>query len=269
MLEVFSALSFSKILSILFALNFFGVLITILLENRDPAKSLAYIMILIFIPVLGLIIYYFVGRDLRKRQIFRLKNFKDTEIADKYRDKYFQKSEKALENIEREIGNLSLPFKTLYHQGQSMVHEGNRLSLLKNGEEKFPSLFEALENAKHHIHIEYYIFSKDDVGDRITDILLQKLSEGVEVKLIIDDWGSRKIKDIPERLKTAGAEVFKFMPVQFPSLSQANYRNHRKIIVIDGLIGFVGGINIDDRYLNNGKHKLYWRDTHLKIEGLS
>lgn len=255
------------IIGIPIILAYIGVLITILLENRNPVKSVSYIMILIFVPILGLIVYYFFGRDLRKQQIFKQKAFKDLDVAQEYYQKYIEDSEDKLEKLQDEIGNLSQPFRQLYLQKQALVHRGNQVKLLNNGEEKFPALYEDLLQAKHHIHIEYYIFTKDDVGNRVTEILIQKLAEGVEVRIIMDGQGSRKKKDLPKILESHGAEVYNFMPVRFSSLAQVNYRNHRKIVVIDGLIGYVGGINMDDRYWNNGKHTLYWRDTHIRIKG--
>lgn len=256
-----------QIFTILFALVYAGVFGIILMGNRNPSKSLAYIMILVFVPVLGLIVYFFFGRDLRKQKIFKQKVFNDSEIAAEYLKKYAQDSEKELHIMEEEIGDLVQPFRLLYRVQKSILHSGNKVKLLSNGEEKFPALLDALENAKHHIHIEYYIFTSDDIGNAITEILIRKAGESVKVRLIVDDSGSNKIKKIPRQLLRAGAEVYKFMPVTFSSLASANYRNHRKIVIIDGKIGFIGGINIDDRYINNGKHRLFWRDTHMWIEG--
>lgn len=252
---------------VLYIIVSIGVVITILMENRNPSKSLAYILVLLFLPVVGLIVYYFFGRDLRKEKIFKKKVFKETHIATEFARKYFTDSERELARMEKEIGDLISPYKLLLSQKQSLVHRNNSVTLLTNGEEKFPALFDALNQACHHIHLEYYIFTRDDIGNQLTEILIRKATEGVIVRVIIDDRGSNRIKDIPRRLKEAGIEVYQFMPVRFASLSQANYRNHRKIVVIDGKTGFVGGLNIDDRYINNGKHQLFWRDTHLKIEG--
>lgn len=258
---------YTTFLGWLIFLSYAGVLVTILLENRNPSKSMAYIIVLIFLPGLGLVIYYFFGRDLRKQQIFKQKAFIDVRIAEKYLPKYRESSEVTLTEMQQEMGNLVQPFRQLFLQNQSQVHAHNRVELLNNGEEKFPLLFEDLRKAKQHIHIEYYIFSDDDVGKEMTKILVQKLSEGVEVRLILDGQGSRKISSLVKILRDNGAEVYIFMPVRFSSLAQANYRNHRKIVVIDGSIGYVGGINLDDRYWNTGKHKLFWRDTHLRIQG--
>lgn len=257
----------SVFLYTLYVLVWVGVIITILMENRNPAKSLAYILILVFVPVLGLLIYYFFGRDFRKQKIFQKKDFKEEDITREYLKKYFQDSGKELQLMENQVGDLVQPFRQLFLEKQSFVHGGNKVTLLTNGEEKFPSLFEALETAQHHVHVEYYIFSKDDIGLKFTEILTRKASRGVKVRVIVDDRGSKRVKDIPETLKKAGVEFYRFMPVHFASLSQANYRDHRKIVVIDGKIGFVGGLNMDDRYINNGKHKLFWRDTHVRIEG--
>lgn len=172
-----------------------------------------------------------------------------------------------LQLLEHEIGDMSWPFRYLYLQKQSLISKGNKVTLLDNGEEKFPAVFEALQNAQSYIHIEYYIFTADDVGNRIADILIDKRRQGVEVKVIIDGVGSDKIKKLPRRFEQAGIDLVKTLPVAFTSLANTNYRNHRKIIVVDGKVGFVGGINLDDRYWNNGKHKLFWRDAAVRIEG--
>lgn len=245
-----------------------SVIITILSENRNPSKSLAYILVIVFLPVIGLIVYYFVGRKpLFKKIVFEKKRLVDRQKMQQYYEQLAPQMEKRLLLLENKIGDMAFPFRYLYYQNQSLISTGNAATLLNNGEEMFPVLFEALENATSHIHIEYYIFTADDVGNRVTDILIKKHNEGVEVRVIADDAGSNRIKDIPRRLHEAGIPFLKTLPVAFTSLANSNYRNHRKIVIVDGEIGFIGGINLDDRYWNNGKHKLYWRDTAVKIEG--
>lgn len=244
------------------------IIVTIISENRSPSKSLAYILVLIFLPVIGLLIYYFVGRKpVFKKIVFKKKRLVDEKKIQQYYKRLASQMEERLLLLEQNIGDMAFPFRYLYYQNQSLISTGNSVALLNNGEEKFPALFKALENAKSHIHIEYYIFTSDDVGNRITDILLQKHSEGIEVRVIVDDAGSNHFKKISKRLKNAGIPVLKTMPVAFSSLANSNYRNHRKIAVIDSAIGFIGGINLDERYWNNGKYKLYWRDTAVRIEG--
>lgn len=230
-------------------------------------KAMAYIMLLVFVPILGLVVYYYLGRDLRKKRRFTLKGSKDETLM----LRYWESQRKEIENLQIQLRHQAASKQEisamLLNTRHSVLSCNNRIQLLLNGEEKFPAVVEALKAAKHHIHIEYYIFAADDVGTQIADILVQKLKEGVEVRFIYDDLGSDDIGDIPEILEDNGAEVFAFSPVLVNFYLNANYRNHRKIIVIDGEVGFTGGINIDDRYLNNNKHTVFWRDTHLKLEG--
>jgi cardiolipin synthase len=249
-------------------LIYIGIVVTILSENRNPSKSLAYILVLTFLPIVGLLIYYFVGRKpVFKKWAFKRKGLIDRMKMQDYYQRLRPQMEEQLLLLGKEIGDMSYPFRYLYNQNQSLISTGNAIALLNNGEEKFPELFKALQNALSHIHLEYYIFTADDVGNRIADILIQKHKEGVEVRVIIDDVGSNSIKQLPKRLREAGIVLLRTMPVAFSSLANSNYRNHRKIVVIDGRLGFIGGINLDDRYWNNGKHKLYWRDTAVCIEG--
>lgn len=249
-------------------LAYVAIVITILSENRNPSKSLAYILVLTFLPIIGLLIYYFVGRKpVFKKWVFNRKHLMDRIRLQQYHKQLQPQMEDRLLLLEKEIGDMSFPFRYLYYQNQSLISTGNSVTLLNNGEEKFPALFEALEKARSHIHLEYYIFTSDDVGNRIADILIQKHREGIEVRVIVDDVGSNRMKKLPRQFRDAGIILLKTMPVAFSSLANSNYRNHRKIVIIDAQIGFIGGINLDERYWNNGKHALYWRDTAVCIEG--
>jgi cardiolipin synthase len=250
-----------------FILAYLGVILTILLDNKNPAKSIAYILLLALVPVLGLVVYYFFGRDYRKQRLFNLKGAIDSPVIENFWKDNQLEFERRFERIEEEFGDLIAPARLIFNQHQGVLTEGNKIDLLINGEKKFPEVLRSLEQAKHHIHMEYYIFSYDDVGKKIVDVLIRKANEGVEVRIILDDFGSANNKKMVRRLRKANIKAHRFMPVSFPLLAQANFRNHRKIIVIDGRIGFEGGINLDERYINNGKHKLFWRDTHIKVEG--
>ncbi len=246
---------------------YIGIIFVILLENRNVNKALSYIVILIFVPVLGLIVFYFFGRDYRKRIRFKFRNEHDLKAIKEFQDEMINNQENALKHLEIEFGSLSKPARMLINEQSSFLLSGNETKLLINGEEKFPEIVEALKSARHHIHLEYYIFSDDDVGREILKILIEKSNEGVEIRILVDGAGSSDLGSIPDKLKENGIKLYRFMPVRFKNLASTNYRNHRKMIIIDGKIGFIGGLNIDEKYLNNGKHKLYWRDTHLKIEG--
>jgi cardiolipin synthase len=151
----------------------------------------------------------------------------------------------------------------------SSLTRGNNLKLLINGEEKFPELIKCIKDAKHHIHLEYYIYENDGIGSAIIELLIKKAEEGVEVRFIYDDFGSPGIKRRTEkRMREAGIQVHPFHKVIFYLLAnRLNFRNHRKIVVIDGLTAFVGGINVSDKYINSKNKKLFWRDTHLRIDG--
>ncbi len=249
-------------------LVYVGVIITILSENRNPSKSLAYILVIVFLPVVGLLIYYFVGRKPAfKKQVFDRKRLMDRQKMEEYYEQLKPQMGERLQLLEEEIGDMAFPFRYLIYQNQSLITTGNAVTLLTNGEEMFPAFFTALENARYHIHIEYYIFTSDDVGNRIADILISKQKAGVEIRVIVDDEGSNHIKQLPKRFKEAGIQFLKTLPVAFGSLANSNYRDHRKIAIIDGSVGFIGGINLDERYWNNNKHTLYWRDTSVRIEG--
>lgn len=244
---------------------------SLLLENKNPLKTHSYLLLLLLLPVVGIIIYFFFGQNLRKQKIFNRRKLINQAFGEKYVEQHldnklpfqipeayrpFQKYDKLINFLSRDLSPLTI---------------NNEVKILKNGEEKFPAVLKAIDEAKDHIHMEYYILSDDDIGNPLADLLIRKAKEGLRVRVIVDGVGSLGLRRrYFQRLRQGGVEIYEFMPVLFPSFtSKINYRNHRKIIVIDGSIGFTGGINLDDRYLNNGKHKLYWRDTHLMLKGES
>lgn len=168
------------------------------------------------------------------------------------------------------IGEHQRPLLQLAHRiGKSPVSLATESRVLTNGEETFSTIFEELEKATHHIHLEYYIVRHDEVGQKLKTILIEKAKKGVHVRFLYDAVGSWKLsKTYIQELRDAGVEMIPFSPVRLPFLSNTiNFRNHRKIIVIDGTIGFVGGLNIGDEYLGKDKYFGFWRDTHLWIRG--
>jgi len=239
-----------------------------LLENRNPLKTHSYFLLMLLLPGIGIIIYLFFGQQFRKRKIFSKKKLIHSAFGKEYVDKFLSPEFK--ESIPKHPEGLNFDkLTTFLSRDLSPLSSNNNVRILKNGEEKFPILIEALKAAKSHIHIEYYIYSDDDIGKQVSKILIEKAHAGVEVRLMVDGVGSFKLKrKFFRTLRAAGIQVHVFMPVLFPLFtSKINYRDHRKIVVIDGTKGFTGGLNLDDRYLNNGKHKLFWRDTHLMLEG--
>jgi len=259
------------VLKIIYDLIIVVVCLRIIYDTRTTSRTLAYLMLTIFFPVVGAIVYFSFGINYRKRKLYSKKIFQNEELFNRIKNDIYSSSQKAWRESGPEIKqNKELAF-LLLKDNLSPLSDNNRVKLLQDGEHKFPEVLKALRGAKHHIHIEYYIYEDDGIGNQIKDILIQKAQEGVKVRFIYDDFGSRSIrKKLVPQLTEAGVEAYPFHKVFFILLAnRLNYRNHRKIMVIDGCIGFVGGINVSDRYINDSiyPNKLFWRDTHLYIEG--
>lgn len=201
--------------------------------------------------------------------MYSKKLYENDDLATKFRQDLLQYSEETYqENNVEVISNKELAFMVL-KDSMSPLTSKNGIKLLINGENKFPEVLQAIKNAKHHIHIEYYIYEDDEIGRTLADAMIAKAKEGVKVRFIYDDFGSKDIrKKLVPKLIENGVEAYPFLKVHFILLAnRLNYRNHRKIIVIDGYTSFVGGINVSDRYINSDGNQLYWRDTHLRIDG--
>ena len=270
-------MSWILILEIAYVLVLVLVCLQIVYDTTSTNKTLAYLLLVIFIPVIGMFFYFSFGINYRKRRIFSRKLIDDDALRMKLIREIILKSELNLKNNSH-IGDAKGLVHLLLRDTISPLTTGNAVCLLQNGEEKFPEVMRALHSATHHIHIEYYIFENDAIGNEIKSILIKKAAEGVKVRLIYDAFGSRSLKRrFLQQLRNGGVEVFPFNRIHFrPLANRLNYRNHRKIIVIDGHVGFVGGMNISDRYINKdkgvathrgNKDQLYWRDTHLRIDG--
>lgn len=243
------------------------VIITILIENRNPSKTIAWIMIIAFVPVIGMLLYFLLGQDLKKDFYFKKIEKKQLRIIKNRWAKMNDHIQDVLNDAELAIGSLSKIYHYLNNMYVAPPTTNNKVELLINGEEKFPSFIQAIESAKHHIHLEYYIFEEDNIGNQIIDILCHKAQSGVEVRMMVDDFGSPKLKKHKQKMLSCGIAFQTFLPVTFASLADSNYRNHRKILIVDGSIAFVGGINISDYYINKLGNELYWRDTSIRIEG--
>ncbi|HYQ56569.1 MAG TPA: cardiolipin synthase [Draconibacterium sp.] len=254
---------------LIFVITAIPVAIMIILEKRSPFKTAAWILFLILIPILGMIFYLVFGQEYRKRKMFSRRGIKSLRAMRRL-------SAEQLKNIEQNklisqagLQNQAQFIRLLLNNSDSLLTTGNILKLLKDGQQTFDHIFEAIEKARHHIHLEYYIFADDKIGKKLKNLLIKKRQEGVEVRIIVDDVGSWGLKKkFFRELQTKNIEIHPFMEVRFPRFtSRVNYRNHRKIIVIDGKMGFIGGINIADRYIEGMKGLGYWRDTHLQIGG--
>jgi cardiolipin synthase len=242
------------------------VCLRILYDIRSASKAFAYLLVTLLLPGVGMAIYFAVGANYRKNKLYSKKIVNDNKLLAEIRGKIIHESEKTWESGEKEVKSHKELARLLLHDNSPLTGN-NEVKLLLNGEKKFPEVLSALEAARHHIHIEYYIFENDGIGNQVKDILVRKVHEGVKVRFIYDDFGSRSIRrTFVRELRAGGVEVFPFYKIWFIALSnRTNYRNHRKIIVVDGCTAFVGGINVSDRYINPAKP--YWRDTHVLIRG--
>ncbi|MBO1511608.1 cardiolipin synthase [Metabacillus bambusae] len=251
--------------SVLFTLSIISICIVIFLENRHPSHTITWLVVLGGFPLVGFFIYLFFGRNIKKRRLFEKKALTDEKAfleIEGNRSSYQDK-------MEHMGDHQQLLFKLAHRLGHSPISFGTKTKALTDGIETFDHIFNELKKAKHHIHLEYYIIRHDEVGRKLRDMLIEKAREGVEVRFLYDAVGCWKLsKDYIKELSKAGIEMVPFLPVRIPFLNnKINFRNHRKIIVIDGSVGFVGGLNVGDEYLGKNSYFGYWRDTHLLIKG--
>jgi cardiolipin synthase A/B len=263
-------MNLTPVLEILYILILILVCLRIILDTRSITKSLAYLLFAIFVPFAGIIFYFLFGINYRTRKMYSKKLVENDELSARLNKQIYQYSKKTLEESSASVqSNKELAFMLL-KETLSPLTTNNSVKLLVNGENKFPEVIRALREAKNHIHLEYYIYEDDEIGRKIEQILVEKAKEGIEVRFIYDDFGSRSIRrTLAHRLNENGVKAYPFLRIYFIALAnRLNYRNHRKIIVIDGQTAFVGGINVDDRYINSSENsKNFWRDTHLRIDG--
>lgn len=261
--------TFFFVLNVIYLTTAIIVAISVILENRNPTKTISWVVVLFVLPLVGLIFYFMVGKNYRKEKIFSRKGLKDFErIRLLSENQIIELQDKNF--IENEKIRSKLPIiNLLLRNSKALLTTRNHIEILNNGKETFDSVKTEINKARNHIHLEYYIIDDDKIGNEIRELLIAKAGEGIEVRLIIDDVGCWKLgKKFLQSLENAGVELYSFMPVRFPLFAnRINYRNHRKIIVVDGKVGYVGGINIADRYIVGSENIPFWRDTHIKIEG--
>ena len=236
------------------------VMVRVLMDNRQPAKTMAWMLVLTFIPMLGIILYFFFGQTTRKER--KIWQYSMDQLTKHSMLEFVEQKRLHLPNEYRELINLFM------NQNWVLPFKNNETEIYTSGYEFFPSLLTEIGKAEHHIHLDTFIIASDPLGQIVADALIDKARQGVEVRVIYDDVGSWKTKNrFFDRMRAEGIEVYAFMPVRFPVFtSKVNYRNHRKICVIDGEVGFIGGMNVAKRYIK-GIKKLAWRDTHVKITG--
>lgn len=256
------------LVSLLYVLTILTTVIAVILDKRDPTKAMLWVVVLVMLPIAGLLLYFFFGQNLRRKHIFKRKKRVDNSYLNEetipsgiiYAD-----SESALESVAayRHVAQL------LLNNSLTPVIGGNDVKLFHEGHSAFKQIITDLERAQRLIHLEYFIFRADHLGQRIAEILIRKAQEGVDVRVIYDAVGSWGIpKRFIKELRNNGVQIYPFQKVIFPYLSsRLNYRNHRKILVIDGEIAHMGGMNIADKYIEGDPVLGAWHDTQIRING--
>ncbi len=249
------------ILNILYALTILGIIAVVVSENRNPVKSLAWVTVLLVVPVVGLVLYIVFGRNIQNKRIISRRNRRKLRRLGAGGGTDPAKIEDA--------GAVMPQINLAYALCGSHYYEGNDVGIFDNGQEKFDALLADIAAARSYINMQYYIIVNDNIGIRVMEALMERARAGVKVRLIYDHVGSFKLSNrYLRRLKEAGVEAYPFFKVVFPPFgTRINWRNHRKIVVIDGKVGYIGGMNVADRYVDGGKLFDVWRDLHLRVEG--
>lgn len=249
-------------------INILLSLVIIFFQRRSPQTVWTWLLLLYFIPILGFVLYLVIGQDFHKSRMFKAKEIEgELKYAVRRQEETIYRKKLRLANPEM------ARFKGLIlynlEAGEAVLTDNNDVRIYTDGREKFDALIAEMRQAKRYIHLQYYIIRSDELWKEIEAVLIEKARQGVEVRVLFDSMGCRTMHNKDwERLEAAGVMVAEFFPALLGQLQlRVNYRNHRKIVVIDGRIGFVGGFNIGREYLGLEKKFGYWRDTHLCIEG--
>lgn len=255
----------------IFVINIFLALIVIFISRKSASSTWAWLLVLLFLPVVGFILYILLGRNLRKKHFLRWKMAHEDEPLRMYIDQKRTIYDQTFE-FPNEISKKNKRLiKMNVDYNHAILTAKNEVTLITDGKEKFKQLIQDIESATDHIHIQYYIFKMDETGRAIYQALVKKAQEGISVKFLYDDLGSRKLghSDFKEFI-AAGGEVGAFFPSYLKILNpRVNFRNHRKVVVIDGEIGYIGGFNVGNEYASLDDNFGYWRDTHIRIHGHS
>ncbi|MBE6047715.1 MAG: cardiolipin synthase [Clostridium sp.] len=236
----------------------------IFIERKDPTTTWAWLMVMLVLPGLGFVIYLLFGQNLSREKLFREKTRNDAERRKELSNSFFR-TQKGQHTPEQYWDLIRMN----YNYCDAKYTVGNSINIFYNGVDKFNQLIYDLEHAKKFIHIQYYIFRRDEIGKKIISILEKKAAEGVEVRFLVDSMGSYAItKRLMRKLINNGGKFEIFFPGILPHINtRINYRNHRKVVVIDGVYGYTGGFNVGKEYINKDKKIGFWRDTHIRIKG--
>ena len=235
----------------------FLIIFLIFFDRKKPMQRFGWILVLTFLPGVGLLLYWFIGSD-------NLLAYRRRKIRKRHGD-VFHELEEIVDETDRSFE--TPPSKGIeFHQKYcgSIFTDDNNVEIYTTGGPKFEQLFRDLEAAEDHIHVQYFTIHNDGIGRKLIDTLIEKVNQGVEVKLLYDGFGCLPTFILPvlRKLRKAGGSVLSIRPY----VRTINYRNHRKVVIIDGKIGYLGGMNIGDQYKYGVKGK-HWRDTHVRVTG--
>ncbi len=251
-----------------FFFNLILALVIVFFQRRDPKTVWAWLLVLYFLPLVGFVLYLFLGRNFYCERKFKNKMIEDMRVveAGKQEEMIILNDFTVSDKVDKDYVNL---VRLNLHTGSCFYTENNVVDIFTDGNRKFDALIEAIERAEKFVFLQYYIIREDIVFERICKCLKKRAAAGIKVYVLADGVGSRKIPGRRwKELEAAGVRVNLFFPAIAKKIDlRINYRNHRKIVVIDGVVGFMGGFNIGKEYLGIDKKYGYWRDTHLKIEG--
>lgn len=255
----------NNILIILYILINLWAIYSVIMYGSRATKSLSWVFTIVFFPFAGALLYYLFGVNRRKFKFFRLKRSQRKNLYNLENEKINRNlfEHKFTNEKQKKLSTLILNATHLYPL------KGNKVTILNNGDETFGAIFKAIENAQKFIHVQYYIFEKGELQDRFYDLFKTKIQEGVEVRMLYDSYGSFTFSGkLKKRFRRIGVKAYPVMPIRFGNLLfTLNYRNHRKIIIVDGEIGFTGGFNVSDKYIKDISSLGLWKDLHLKLEG--
>lgn len=252
----------------LFIINIIFSLLIIFFQRRNPTTVWAWLLLLYFIPVIGFILYLVLAQNFHKDRMFKMKEIEgELKYAVRRQEESIFRKKLRLRDSELERFKRLILYNL--NEGEAVLTDNNDVRIYTDGEDKFRDLLYEMEHARRYIHLQYYIIRNDELWQEMEAVLIRKAKEGVKVRVLFDSMGCRGMgRGDWKRLRAAGVEAAEFFPAILGKFQlRVNYRNHRKIVVIDGRLGFMGGFNIGREYLGRSRKFGYWRDTHLCIEG--
>ncbi|RKD69663.1 cardiolipin synthetase 2 [Sinobaca qinghaiensis] len=260
----------STLSNVFFLLNILLALSILFIERKSATSTWAWIMLLFFLPVIGFILYLFFGKPLSRKKLKPQHIYSNSNIQ-KHSAAQLNEIDKGSFARSPLIEEMQDSIRMHLKGNEAVLTMNNTIQIYTDGDEKFQALFHDIENASYHIHLQYFIVQDDKIGNQLMNLLTHKAKQGVSVLFLYDDVGSKSLSaDFFTEFLQSGGKAESLLSSKIPFFNlRFNYRNHRKSAVVDGMIGYIGGFNVGDEYVDGHKKLGYWRDTHLRVEGES